>query len=117
MSHGCGRGCAATQRRARELGATLVTHAGPKGEALERLQVELGIEPEHTLSMGDDLADLGLARRSALFAAPADARPEVRERARLVTDAAGGCGAVRELCELILAAKGSWRSIVDAAGG
>ena len=112
-----GRGCAATERRARELGATLVARAGPKEEALKGVQAELGVAPEHTLSMGDDLGDLGLARRSALFAAPADARPEVRRKAQIVTGAGGGAGAVREVCELILAAQGRWRPIVDAAGG
>ena len=67
--------------------------------------------------MGDDLPDLRLARRSAVFVAVANARPEVRARAQLVTRASGGAGAVRELAELVLHARGRWRAIVDAHGG
>lgn len=112
-----GRGCAATERRAEELGARLYGGSGTKRERLAALQTEVGIEPEHTVAMGDDLPDLGLAARACLFCAPADARPEVRARARLVTQSLGGRGAVRELCEAILAAKGLWRGIVDGADG
>ena len=107
-----GRGCAATRRRAKELGvARLVERAGPKDEALAEVQKQLGIPPEQTLAMGDDLPDLLLGRRAAFFAAPADARAEVRAAADLVTGARGGRGAVRELVEAILAAKGLWPSI------
>lgn len=112
-----GRGCAATERRARELDARLVAGTGSKRERLASLQAELGIDPQHTLAMGDDLPDLGLAARAGLFCAPADARPEIRARARLVTRASGGRGAVRELCEAILAAKELWRGIVGGADG
>jgi 3-deoxy-D-manno-octulosonate 8-phosphate phosphatase (KDO 8-P phosphatase) len=56
--------------------------------------------------MGDDVNDLPLLARVGLSACPADARPEVRERVHFVASAPGGRGAVRELCELILRAKG-----------
>jgi len=112
-----GRGCAATERRAQELDVRLYAGSGTKRQRLAALQSELGIEPEHTLAMGDDLPDLGLAACAGLFCAPADARREVQARARLVTRACGGRGAVREVCEAILAAKGLWRGIVDGADG
>jgi len=112
-----GRGCAATERRAQELDARLYGGSGTKRERLAALQSELGIDPEYTVAMGDDLPDLGLAARAGLFCAPADARHEVRARAGLVTRAPGGRGAVRELCEAILAAKELWRGIGDGAGG
>ena len=109
-----GRGCEATSRRAKELGvAELVLRSGPKDELLAEIQTRLGIPPEETLAMGDDLPDLGLARRAAFFAAPANARVEVRERADLVPSRAGGDGAARELCEHVLAARGTWASKVD----
>ena len=63
--------------------------------------------------MGDDLPDLGLAAKSALFVAPPNACPEVRERADLVTGAGGGRGAVRELCEWLLHAQGLWGTILE----
>lgn len=112
-----GRGCLATERRAQELGVLLVTGVASKRDRLRRVQESLDVPPDETVAMGDDLPDLGLAARAGLFAAPADARREVRERAHLVTAAPGGRGAVRELCEAVLAAQGRWRALVDGAGG
>ncbi len=112
-----GRGCDATRRRAEELGALLHTGVRGKEEVLAQVQRDLGVSPEATLAMGDDLPDLALAARAAVFVAPADARPEVRARADLVTRARGGRGAVRELAEALLDARGRWQSIVDGAGG
>lgn len=113
-----GRGCDATLRRARELGVEeLHVAAGPKDRVLAEIQARLGIPPEHTAAMGDDLPDLALRSRAAFFAAPANARPEVRERADLVTNTPGGAGAVREFAELMLRAQGRWTAILDALGG
>ena len=113
-----GRGCRATERRAAELGVDeLHVKAGPKDVILAELQVRLDIPPEATLAMGDDLPDLRMARCAGLLAAPANARPEVRERADLVTAAAGGRGAVRELCERLLAARGDWDPMVTDYSG
>jgi 3-deoxy-D-manno-octulosonate 8-phosphate phosphatase (KDO 8-P phosphatase) len=104
-----GRGCEATERRAAELGVReLHLGASPKVEVLRKVQERLGIPPEETAAMGDDLPDLGLRERAAFFAAPANARPEVREVADLVARARGGEGAVRELAEAILRAKDLW---------
>ena len=66
----------------------------------------LGVPDEAVAYMGDDVNDLPLLRRVGLSACPADARPEVREAVHLVSRAPGGRGAVRELCDLILRAKG-----------
>jgi 3-deoxy-D-manno-octulosonate 8-phosphate phosphatase (KDO 8-P phosphatase) len=112
-----GRGSKATETRAKELGVVeLHMRALPKGKALAALQERLGILPEHTLSMGDDLADFGLFERSAVSVAPANARAEVRARADLVTLAAGGQGAVREMAERVLRARGAWDELVATAG-
>jgi len=111
-----GRGCEATERRARELDVSeLHLHVREKGPCLEALQARLGVSRDETVAMGDDLADLSLAVRAGFFAAPADACAAVRERADLVTRARGGQGAVRELVELLLTAQGRWRAILDAA--
>ena len=111
-----GRGCDATERRARELGVQeLVLCSGPKRAALAKLQVKLGISNEETVAMGDDLPDLGLAAGAAYFAAPADAVEAVRAAAQLVTRAKAGRGAVRELVDAILEAKGLHDSLIDAA--
>lgn len=104
-----GRGSEATRRRAEELGVVeLHMQARPKGAVLDRLQERLEVGCDETASMGDDLHDLTVAKRSAVFACPADARPEVLARADIVTAAVGGAGAVREFAERILRAKGVW---------
>jgi len=104
-----GRGSRAVERRARELGIREL-HLGLKDKrrTLEELQRRLDIAPEHTVAMGDDFPDVAMAARAALFVAPANARPEVKARAGLVTRASGGAGAVRELVERLLAARGAW---------
>ncbi len=110
-----GRGCASTKRRAEELGVdALFMRAGPKREILAQVQEQLGISATETISMGDDLPDLGLRSGSAFFATPADGRAELREVADLVTSTTGGSGAVRELAECILRAQGRWQAIITA---
>ena len=111
-----GRGSPAVTFRARELGiAELHLKTASKKAKLVEIQARLGISIEETAAMGDDLPDLGLRAASGFFAAPKNARPEVRACADLLTEAHGGRGAVRELCERILRAQGRWQSIVDAA--
>ena len=102
-----GRGSPALARRADELGLRVLSRISDKRAALERLQAELGATPAETLAMGDDLPDLGLAGLCAVFAAPADAVDAVKARAGFVAGRAGGRGAVRELCDLVVAARGA----------
>lgn len=112
-----GRGCEATRRRAQELGVEFVVlQCKGKRAALAAIQAELGIDASETLAMGDDLPDLALANEAGVFAVPADARADVRERADVVTQNRGGEGAVREICELFLRAKGQWQAIRSSAG-
>jgi 3-deoxy-D-manno-octulosonate 8-phosphate phosphatase (KDO 8-P phosphatase) len=66
----------------------------------------LGVPDEEVAYMGDDVNDLPLLHKVGLSACPADARPEVREAVHFVARAPGGRGAVRELCDLLLKAKG-----------
>jgi len=109
-----GRGSRAVEHRARELGVReLHLMASSKGAVLADVQRRLGIGADETIAMGDDLVDLAFASRAALLVAPANARPEVRAAAGLVTVASGGAGAVRELAERVLAAKGLWSERVD----
>jgi 3-deoxy-D-manno-octulosonate 8-phosphate phosphatase (KDO 8-P phosphatase) len=69
----------------------------------------LGFADEEVAYMGDDVNDIPLLRRVGLPAAPADAFPEVLSAVRFVSRYPGGRGAVRELCELILSARGPVR--------
>ena len=78
----------------------------------ERVKGETGLPcltDERVAYMGDDVNDLAVLGRVGLAACPADACPEVRTSVHLITKAPGGRGAVRELCELILRAKGLWK--------
>jgi 3-deoxy-D-manno-octulosonate 8-phosphate phosphatase (KDO 8-P phosphatase) len=66
----------------------------------------LGVADDEVAYMGDDVNDLGLLARVGLSACPADAHPAVRAAVHLVAASPGGRGAVRELCDLLLSAKG-----------
>jgi 3-deoxy-D-manno-octulosonate 8-phosphate phosphatase (KDO 8-P phosphatase) len=90
--------------RAEQLGITEVyLEAWDKLPVLLGICERLGIPLEQVAYMGDDLMDLPLLEQVGLPCAPADAMDSVKSRARLVTRSAGGHGAVRELCELLLA--------------
>lgn len=111
-----GRGSRPTEKRAAELGVDeLHMRTRDKHAKLAEVQERLGVSVEETLVMGDDLPDLGLARGAALLVAPANARPEVRERAAFVTSSTGGRGAVREVCDAILRARGAWDEVTGDA--
>jgi 3-deoxy-D-manno-octulosonate 8-phosphate phosphatase (KDO 8-P phosphatase) len=62
--------------------------------------------------IGDDLTDVVCMRRVGLGIATANARVEVKRAAHYVTAAAGGSGAVREVCELLLKAQNRWADIL-----
>ncbi|MEO2092604.1 MAG: phenylphosphate carboxylase subunit delta [bacterium] len=112
-----GRGCAATERRGRELGVEFMSlGCRDKAAELTRIQAQAGVTPADTLAMGDDLPDLALARGASFFSVPRGACRELRERADYVSQAAAGAGAVREVCELCLSARGLWDGLVEAAG-
>jgi 3-deoxy-D-manno-octulosonate 8-phosphate phosphatase KdsC-like HAD superfamily phosphatase len=68
--------------------------------------------PEQVCYIGDDLTDLPVIRHVGLGVAVADAAEEVRNSAALVTSLPGGRGAVRELVETILKAKGRWEDAI-----
>lgn len=101
-----GRRSAAVTRRMQELGITHVFQGcDDKLPVLEQLLKQLGIAAEATACVGDDAPDLPLIQRAGLGIAVSDAHPAVRAVAQLTTRAAGGEGAVREVCDLILAAR------------
>ena len=84
-----------------------------KQSQLQWLQQELAIEPQATGFVGDDLNDLVVRPHVGLLAAPADACQPVRRQADLVLRCRGGHGAVRELAERILQARGEWADLAQ----
>jgi 3-deoxy-D-manno-octulosonate 8-phosphate phosphatase (KDO 8-P phosphatase) len=101
-----GRPGKATEVRLQELRFKhLIFGERDKLEGYARL-AHLGVPDEEVAYMGDDVNDVPLLRRVGLAVAPGDARSEAKAAAHLVTSAPGGRGAVRELCDLLIAAKG-----------
>lgn len=74
--------------------------------AYEEIRSRLGLADAECAAMGDDVPDLPLMRRAGLALTVADAHPQVLAAAHWVSRYPGGAGAVREACDLILAAHG-----------
>jgi len=102
-------------RRTEELGIAEDTLSGisAKKQAVLSLAEKYSLAPEAVAYMGDDLNDLPALRIAGLSAAPADASEDVKKRVDFVTSREAGQGAVRELLELILKARGIWDTIVE----
>lgn len=101
-------------RRARELGIEdVVQGREDKREALLELCRSHEINIEECIYMGDDLPDLGAIKAAGVGLTVADASQAVREAADWVSEAAGGCGAVREACEFILSARGELTTTLE----
>jgi 3-deoxy-D-manno-octulosonate 8-phosphate phosphatase (KDO 8-P phosphatase) len=71
---------------------------------------------QETAHMGDDLPDLPALALAGLAAAPANAHPWVAERVHWQARARGGEGAVRELCDLLLEARGLRAAVLARFG-
>ncbi|MEI6340615.1 MAG: hypothetical protein WCR07_01555 [Verrucomicrobiota bacterium] len=104
----------ATTERANDLKVDILRQSSaPKVAVVEGLLQELGVAWEETLFMGDDVLDLGVLRRVGFAAVPADGIEEARRMAHYVCRRAGGCGAVREVVDLVLKAQGRWDSMIE----
>jgi 3-deoxy-D-manno-octulosonate 8-phosphate phosphatase (KDO 8-P phosphatase) len=103
-----GSNAAAVMHRARGLGITRVVQgAEDKLTPWEALRGELGLPSAACAHIGDDLPDVPVFAHCGLAITVPHALPAVRAHAHLVTTCEGGAGAVREVCELILAAQGA----------
>jgi 3-deoxy-D-manno-octulosonate 8-phosphate phosphatase (KDO 8-P phosphatase) len=112
-----GSSAAVVAHRARQLGIHhVVLGVERKLPVWERLREELGVPPHACAHFGDDLPDVPLFDHCGLAITVAHAPPAVAARAHLVTRAGGGHGAVREACELILAAQGKLAAAQAAFG-
>jgi len=109
-----GRRSDAAYHRAKELGI-IRFHEGVRDKVavMEEIMAAMQIEASQVAAVGDDLVDLPLMARAGLAVAVADAVPEVLAAAHWVTALPGGRGAVREVCDLLLKARGKWEGIVS----
>ncbi len=108
-----GRSSQALLHRCHNLGIDLLFDGiRDKLDALKTIIKKRGIETDKIAFVGDDLPDLPVMGNVGLSIAVADAHPIVKNAADMVTRAAGGNGAVREVCEAILKANGMYDSLI-----
>ncbi len=102
-------------RRARELSIELIYQGREdKGTALEELRQDLKLSYDQIAYVGDDLPDLAAIRAAGLGITVANGHHYVAAHADLQTRAAGGSGAIREVCDVILEAKGLLASVLES---
>ncbi len=82
--------------------------------AYEELIASLGISPEQTAYVGDDVVDLPVMRRVGLAIAVQDAHPLVKQHSHWQTPSSGGRGAARDVCELLMEAQGVLQQELDS---
>ena len=107
----------AVSRRAADLGfAHLYQGRSDKGSVYQEILRKTELDPRQTGYMGDDLLDLPLLSQAGCSFAPGNAVAEVKQRVDYVTERSGGHGAVREVCDLLLEARGVLAEIVAGYG-
>jgi 3-deoxy-D-manno-octulosonate 8-phosphate phosphatase (KDO 8-P phosphatase) len=101
------------KRRAKEMRIDfLAQHQLLKLPAYERLLKRLRVADENVCAISDDLMELPYFRRVGFAVAVSNAVDEVKQSAHYITRKTGGRGAVREVVELILRAKGLWDHVL-----
>ena len=109
-----GRKSDALHQRCGDLGIHLVFDGiKNKSSALEEIINRTGLSPEEIAYMGDDIVDISLMKRVGLSITVADAHEVVIDTADIITEAKGGAGAVREVCELMLKAHRRWHDVLE----
>jgi 3-deoxy-D-manno-octulosonate 8-phosphate phosphatase (KDO 8-P phosphatase) len=111
-----GRRSRALELRAENLGIReLHMGIGNKRQCMADLLAARDLDFSRAGYMGDDIVDLSILRTCAFSATPADGHAEVRRHVDYVCRAGGGRGAVREVCDLILAAQGKLDQVIAEA--
>jgi 3-deoxy-D-manno-octulosonate 8-phosphate phosphatase (KDO 8-P phosphatase) len=108
-----GRESPATAERARQVQMSYVFQGHiEKIPIYEQILADANVTPAEIAYVGDDLTDVVIMRRVGLSFATANAREEVKRSAHAVTCAVGGSGAIREVIELLLKARGAWDALL-----
>jgi len=112
-----GRGSAVVKTRAAELGVHEV-HLGnmDKLPIVEDILARRELDAQQVAYVGDDIADLPVLRRVGFAVTVPNARADVHQHVHYVTEARGGDGALRDVIEYLLKAKGMWDDIVSRSG-
>ncbi len=112
-----GRDSPAVVTRARQVGMKYIYQGDiEKLPLYAKILADAGLQEAEVGYIGDDLTDAPILARVGFSAAPANARPEVKQMVHLVTAAHGGAGAVREVIEVLLRAQGKWEEILRKYG-
>lgn len=112
-----GRGGDVVERRARELGVHEVMLGRiDKAAAFAELLARRALTPAEVAYVGDDLLDLPVLTQVAFAATVPEARAEVKAAVHYTATTACGFGAVREIIEVLLRARGAWDAIVARGG-
>jgi 3-deoxy-D-manno-octulosonate 8-phosphate phosphatase (KDO 8-P phosphatase) len=107
-----GRTSRVVSHRALDLGVSEVYQGvWNKLDVFEEILRNKDIKPAETAFVGDDVVDVPVLRRVGFSATVADASADLKNVVDFVTKQKGGRGAVREICELILKAKGKWPEV------
>ena len=110
-----GRHSKVVERRAQELGITEVFQKClQKKTAYAHLLTQYKIKEAEVAYVGDDIVDAPIMASVGLPVAVADADEDTKKFALMVTKNLGGRGAVREVTDFILKAKGLWQGMFDA---
>lgn len=113
-----GRASSALDTRLRELGIKHARTGSPsKRDDLEKLFEAADAGASQSAFVGDDLPDIAPMRMCALPVAVANAVPEVKRTAQLITRRCGGAGAVAELIEYLLRKQHKWHRPIDGKAG
>ena len=108
-----GRESPATAERARQVSMSWVFQGHiEKIPLYEQIMAEANVTRAEVAYIGDDFTDVVIMRRVGLSFATANARSEVKQSAHAITSAPGGSGAVREVIELLLKARGVWDDLL-----
>jgi 3-deoxy-D-manno-octulosonate 8-phosphate phosphatase (KDO 8-P phosphatase) len=109
-----GRYSKVVERRARELGIKEVFQkCHYKMAAYGQLAEKYSLNNSEIAYIGDDVVDIPVLKTCGFAVAVADADKEVNAFVQMITKQCGGRGAVREVCDFILKAKGLWKDIID----
>ncbi|MFZ1037303.1 MAG: 3-deoxy-manno-octulosonate-8-phosphatase KdsC [Smithella sp.] len=82
-----------------------------KKEVFEKILIKHKLSADEAAYLGDDIVDIPVLKRVGFSVAVADALDVVKKSVDYITKNKGGRGAVREVCEMILQAKGKWKEI------
>ena len=108
-----GRSTRSVENRMRYLGIELVFQGcKDKWATLQEILASRSLSADEAGFMGDDLIDLKVMAGCGFSAAPADAHETAHRYARLITTRPGGRGAVREVCDYLLAAQGQLDAVL-----